>query len=360
MERSLRLSVGVVGAGNSAHALAAHLSSLGLNVGMFARDARKLGHVAASGVVVAKGQLEGRFPVAFVTSDLGELARRTSIIFLATVTTAYAEIAALLAPHLRPDHMIVPFSSKLCGSLEIARVLDGAGAPRVPVIETDALFACRLQDDGSIWIRGRKLWNLYSGVRLSDTREFGAPLAKMFPGIEPAASLIQRGLTDFGAVAHAVITIANISRIDRAEPFLFYYEGLSERTVTLLAATEDEFRAVARAYEVELLPMKEVLNRYYGCQTESLLAAMTSVPNYRHSVAPTTLDHRYLQEDVACTLVPLRELAMKARVATPMVDSVIHLASVLGGQDFAATGRRLIKLGLDRMNHKDIIQWLAS
>lgn len=360
MDHSLRASVGVIGAGNSAHALAAHLSSLGLRVSMYARDLGKLLHVARARAVVARGRLEGSFPVDLVTDDLSRLAKNCSIIFLATVTTAYQEVARRLAPYLRPDHMIIPFSSKLCGSLEVERALLDAGAPRVPVIETDALFACRLQEDGSIWIRGIKGWNLYSGPRRSDTLEYGAPLAALFPGVEPAMNLIQRGLTDFGAVAHAVITLANISRIDRAESFLFYYEGLSERTIGLLEVMEGEFRAVAKAYDVELLPMKDVLDRYYGCDARTLLSAVTSVPNYRHSLAPTTLSHRYLQEDVACTLVPMRELARKANVSTPMADAVVCMASVLGGRDFASDGRRLEQLGLSGMKHEEITAWLAS
>ena len=343
--------VGVIGSGNSAHALAAWLSSQGHQVSMYARDPGKLARIDSMGAITAQGKLEGTFPVNMVTGSAEKLCSEADVIFVATLATAYVDVARQLSPFITSDHCVVLFSGKLCGCLEMTNAFASFGKS-VPVIETDSIFACRLQDDGSIWIRGHKQWTLYSGINRTMTAEYGPVLQSFFPTLDPADNLIQRGLTDFGAFAHPVITLANMSKIDRGESFLFYYEGLSERTVGLLEAVEYEFRAVARAYGVELIPMKELLNRYYGCDTSSLLTAMTSVPNYRHSVAPQTLNHRYLNEDVQCTLIPLRELAKKAAVPTPTIDALIHFTSLIteaSGAD--VTPRSLESLGWSSHNH---------
>ncbi|WP_067676683.1 NAD/NADP octopine/nopaline dehydrogenase family protein [Nocardia miyunensis] len=144
--------------------------------------------------------------------------------------------------------------------------------------------------------------------------------------------------------------IANANQVDRQQPFKFYYEGFTERTITLLERMEHEFHTVAAAYDTNLISMSQLLARYYGCETTSLLDAMRSVPNYRHSLAPDTLDHRYLTEDVPCTLVPLFGLARVAGLSTPMLDSVVHIASVLCGEDFLSTGRTLTRLGWDGLD----------
>lgn len=354
------MNIGIIGAGNSAHALAAYLASLGHSISLFARNIDKLHLVNQAGGVAAYGQLTGFFPIKNVTADMSELAAESEIIFIATLTTAYEEIAQKLAPHIHKDHIIIPFSSKLCGCLEVAQTLDKAGAPRIPVIETDAIFDCRTQTNGSVWIRGMKAWNLYSCPTCSETQKHGALMTSFFPGLQAAKNLLHRGLTDFGAVAHAVISIANISRIDRQEEFAFYYEGLSTRTVVLLEEVEHEFQQVATSYDAEILPMKEILNKYYGCNTNDLLTAMTTVPNYRHSVAPTTLNHRFLKEDVACTLIPLQQLAAIANVPTPMIDAVINLTSLLSGIDLAKQGRSLAKLGWEGKTQSEIQEWIAS
>ena len=337
--------VGIVGSGNSAHALTAWLSSQGHQVTMYARDPGKLAHIASTSSIKAIGKLEGKFPVHVVAGSAADFCREADVIFVATLATAYADVARQLAPYITSDHCVVLFSGKLCGCLEMTNAFATLGKS-VPVIETDAIFACRLQDDGSIWIRGHKQWTLYSGINRTMTAEYGHVLETFFPTLEPADNLIQRGLTDFGAFAHPVITMANMSKIDRGESFLFYYEGLSHRTVALLEAVEREFRAVARAYGVDLIPMKDLLNRYYGCDTSTLLTAMTSVPNYRHSVAPQTLNHRYLNEDVQCTLIPLRDLAKKAGVPVPTIDGLIHFTLLITEANGAdVTPRSLERLG---------------
>jgi opine dehydrogenase len=354
--------IGIVGAGNSAHALAAYLASKGHRISMYCRRPDALAHVLRDSHIRSQGKLEGVFPIERVVSDFRTLCKSSSIIFLATVATAYTDIIRSMAPFLTKDHVVIPFSSKLggCKEVQAAFAAERRQAFRLNVLETDALFACRLQEDGSIWIRGIKNWNLYSGPTLTETKEYGVLLARLFDGLEPAENLIQRGLTDFGAAAHALITLANLSRIDRSDDFLFYYEGLSERTIVLLEAVEQEFRAVAEAYGTSLIPLKILLDRYYGCNTESLFKAVTSVPNYQHSKAPTSLNHRYFQEDVACTLVPLIELARKANVFTPIVDATVSIASTLGGRDFASEGRTLKRLGWSLLSHSEIMREVRS
>lgn len=355
-----RATVGIVGCGNAAHSLTAYLSALGHGVRLYVRCPDKALALDARGYVVASGKLEGAYRLEGVTSDPLELARHCQTIFLATTTDAYADVARALAPALRPGHELILFSGKFGGCLVVDHVLRQAGVGGVEVVETDALFASRLQNDASIWVRGIKKWNLYSAPTRSRTRRCGAILERYFSGLEPADNAVQRGVTDFGALAHPLTMLVNMNRVDRQESFLFYCDGFTERTVGLLERMESEFRAVARAYGTDLLPAAELLNRYYSCNQASLLEAMRSVPNYRTSYAPDTLDHRYLREDVGCTLVPLQALARLAGLSTPMVDSVLNLAGVLLEQDFTGQGRTLQRLGLHDLSQAEILAYLNS
>lgn len=349
------LSCGVVGSSNSALALSAYLSSQGYPVHILARDINKIERVFQEKRVVAVGKLEGAFKLDMVTSVRQDFVAKCDVIFLATVTTAYADVIAQLAPYLRPGQVIILFSSKLCGAVLVENLLAQHGIKSVTVLETDALFACRKQQDESVWIRGFKNWTLYSGSSRAKTKEFGHLIEYFFPGLEPAANPVQRGLTDFGALAHPLTMLANLNTIDKGHPFLFYYEGFTERTVTLLEQMEKEFAAIATAYGAPLISMTELLNRYYGCETGSLLRAMQTVPNYRFSYAPDTLDHRYLQEDVACTLVPAMQLAQIAGVKTPLITSVVNLASAIGNVNFEEQGRTLANLNLAGLSHQEVV-----
>ncbi|MEV4732744.1 NAD/NADP octopine/nopaline dehydrogenase family protein [Saccharopolyspora sp. NPDC049426] len=346
--------IGVIGAGGEGLAVVAHLSSTGRRVRLCTRNPQRVAGIRAGGEIRATGELEGRFPVAQVTADPAELARRCRVLVIAAITTAYPEIAASLAAHLTEDHVIVLFSGKLCGSAEFAASLSSAGAPEVDVVETDALFAARPDGDDGVRVLGTKRWNLLSGATPGAV-ERGAPVVReWFPWLENATNLVHRGLTDFGAVAHAPIALANLGTIDRGEELLFYLDGVSDRTVALLREVEQEFREVAAAYGATLMPMPEVLDRYYGCTTTSLLDAMRSAAPYKTILAPGSLDHRFLHEDIASTLVPLEGLADKAGVATPMVGSIINVMSTLSGKSFRRNGRTLERLGWADLDHGEI------
>jgi opine dehydrogenase len=352
--------IGVIGSGNTARALAAYLSHQGHPVCVYTRHPEKLDTIRRRRCIEVTGLFEGAYPVEQVTSDPESLSRQCGILFVASVTTAYLDVAAALAPYLREHHVLVLFSSKLCGSLEMTRALHGHGVQGVPIIETDALFACRVREDHGIWIAGFKGWTFLACPQRSGTLCHGPLLRRFFPGLQDASNLVQRGLTDFGALAHALVSLVNLGSIDRGERLRFYVEGMSERTIVLLERMEEEFHSVARAYGTSLLPMKELLNRYYGCETGSLLEAMRTVPGYRELYAPTSLEHRFLTEDIATSLVPLQGLARKAGVAVPMVDAVITFTSVLSGQDLRATGRTLERLGWGGLSHEAIVRWMAQ
>lgn len=355
------LSTGIIGSGNSARALAAYLSSQGHSVHLLARAKDRLKFLGNNSSVTAEGKITGTFPISTAGISAGEFAENSEVIFVATITSAYAEIAQKLAGKLTEKHKIILFSSKLGGTLVFEEALRLAGCKIPQVMETDALFACRInEENNSIWIRGFKQWTLFSSATRTKTLEDAATMKRFFPELSPATNIIQRGLTDFGAVAHAPIAMANMNLISNKTPFNFYYEGLTEETVRMLEAVEAEFRGIAIAYGSDLIEMKELLNQYYGCDTTSLYSAMTSVPNYRHSKGPDTLQHRFLHEDICSTLVPAQELAQLASIKTPMIDSLISIMSVVTQRDLRKEGRNLASYGLNGLSYNEVFNYVNS
>jgi opine dehydrogenase len=325
-------------------------------VHLLARSPEKIAALSKQRQMKCFGKLEGEFPLAMVTSDPANAIEQANTIFVATVTTAYPVVARWLAPHLQSGQEVILFSSKFGGVLEFSEILRLSGVAGVTVLETDALFACRTQEDESVWIRGFKNWTLYSGVSRSETIRTNDVMRRYFPGLQPADNVVQRGLTDFGALAHPLTMLANMNRIDLQQPFLFYHEGFTERTIALMETMEKEFQNIAQAYGTTIIPMAELLNRYYGCETTSLLTAMRTVPNYQHSQAPATLKHRYIEEDVACSLVPVSRLARMADLDTPVLNGVIALAAALVGLDLNNSCRSLEHLGWANMTYKEIVR----
>jgi len=355
-----RGTVGVVGSSNSAWALSCYLSRSGFEVHMLVRNRERVQGLTARNEICATGKIEGTFPVKEITGDERSFLSSVRTLFLTTTATAYIDVMKRLLPHLSRDHEILLFSSKLGGCLEVSKFLQDHERSGVKVLETDALFACRITDERTIWVRGFKGWNLYSSETASKTAENAPIISRYFTSLEPARNFLQRGLTDFGAMTHPLIMLINMNAVDRKQKFLFYYEGFTPRTFRLLEALEEERARLAEAYETSFISLAVLLDRYYGCLQGSLYSTLLNVPNYRHSVSPDTIDHRYLYEDVSCTLVPWHYLARLAGVKTPLLDSLITMASILLDTDFLQRGRTLERLGLEGMTCREITRWMNS
>lgn len=129
----------------------------------------------------------------------------------------------------------------------------------------------------------------------------------------------------------------------------------------LLDQVGREFQRLGEAYGAEAPPLPDLLDRYYGCRpTDNVLNAMRDVHAYRDIAAPDSLDHRFLHEDVSSTLVPMLELAERAKVDIPMTEAVVTFASVLAGRDYRRTGRTLDRLGWATLSKDEILTTIGG
>ena len=68
---------------------------------------------------------------------------------------------------------------------------------------------------------------------------------------------------------------------------------------------------------------------------------------------PTTVDSRYIAEDVPQGLVLLEALGSTFEVATPTATGLIDIAAAALGRDLRAEGRTVDRLGLERLRAID-------
>ena len=353
-------NVGVIGSSNSAWAVSSYLSGSGYDVYILVRNFDRVKVIAEKKEIKAYGKLNGTFKIKEVTADEENFINSVDTIFICTVTTAYIDIMERISTYLREGQEIILFSSKLGGVLEVTNYLQKKKIKGIKVIETDAIFACRITDPETVWIRGWKEWTLYSSETYSKTLENAYIIKRFFPKLESAKNFLQRGLTDFGAMSHATIMLANMNSVDRKEKFLFYYEGFTKNTISLLEKIEKERDEVGRAYNTKFISLRELLDKYYCCLEDNLYNTLTHVPNYNKSVAPDTLNHRFILEDVSCSLVPTYYLARVANIKTPLIDSIINIFSILLRRNFLKEGRTLERLGLEGKSRKEIIEYINS
>jgi len=81
----------------------------------------------------------------------------------------------------------------------------------------------------------------------------------------------------------------------------------------------------------------------------------STAPGFRGIKAQNELHHRYLTEDVAYSLAFFTDLARHLSVQTPTMDAIIHLASVVAGQDYAPErARTMDNMGLSGLTREQV------
>jgi opine dehydrogenase len=167
-----------------------------------------------------------------------------------------------------------------------------------------------------------------------------------FPQYRPVANVLVTGLTNGNAMMHPAPTLLNAGRIESQSSFEYYSEGITPSIARVVEAIDSERLAVAKALDVRVPSMEEWYTACYGVTGEDLYSQVQQVKAYEGIKGPTTLNTRYLFEDIPTGLVPLSLLGQAMGVATPAMEAVVTLGNALLRRDFWREGRSLEKLGL--------------
>src|SRR5205823_11429416 len=192
-----------------------------------------------------------------------------------------------------------------------------------------------------------------------------ARLAPLFPYAVAAPNIVSTGFTNANAMLHVANCVANAGKIDRAEPYKFYAEGVTPAVARLYGAINAERVAIAASLGASVPTLEDWFERTYGVRGNTLsetcqLLTSNSDGPYQATGTPNAWTHKYIAEDVPVGLMPMRALGHAAGTPTPAIDGVIRLAMILAGSDFAATARTLDRMGLAGMDAAQIKRTLEE
>lgn len=91
-----------------------------------------------------------------------------------------------------------------------------------------------------------------------------------------------------------------------------------------------------------------------GTKGNNLYEILSANPVYVKDNAPTTVHHRFLQEDVPYGMVPMESLGKLGGVPTPVTSTIITLASELTQINFRSQARDLKTLGWERLGIQEL------
>jgi opine dehydrogenase len=347
----------VIGAGHGGLAMAGHLALLGYAVTLYNRTDASLDAVRWHGGIRVEGAVDGFGPVRRATSSMEEALDGADVVMIVAPSTAHRPLAGAMAPYVRRGQLIVLNPGRTGGTLEVEAVFRAEGV-RVPHLVGEAqtfLYASRAL---SRW--EARIFRIKNSVPVATLPSHLIPealaiLREPFPQFTAGTDVLATSLENIGAVFHPALAIMNAGWIEATHgDFEFYLDGVTPAVARILERVDAERCAVAAALGVRSMTAREWLYLSYGSVGGDLQEAVASTEGYRGIRAPEGIAHRYIGEDVPMSLVPMASLGAMLGVATPVIDTMIRLGSLLHAVDFRAVGRTVESLGLAGLTVRQI------
>ncbi|MDH4196900.1 MAG: NAD/NADP octopine/nopaline dehydrogenase family protein [Candidatus Aminicenantes bacterium] len=346
----------VLGAGHGGLAMAGHLAIMGFTVNLFNRTEERIWAVRQRGGVELQGEIEGFGKLNIVTHRVEEAIRDAEVLMIVVPATAHRYLAETCAPHLKDGQIIILNPGRTLGAIEFKQVLKEKGCTAdVVVSEAQTLiYASRATNPGQA-----KIFRIKNSVPLASIPAYKIPdvlkiIRTAYPQFAPGTNVLRTSFDNIGAIFHPGITVLNSGWIEDKHDFEFYVQGASISVCRVLEKLDEERVAVAAALGINSITAREWLYRAYDVSGRSLYEAMMANVGYRGILAPSSLNVRYLTEDVPMSLVPVASLGEMLGVGTPTTKSLIHLASMIQGVDYWAEGRTVEKLKIAGLSVKDL------
>jgi len=340
------MHITVLGAGAGGTAVAFDCAAHGHDVRIFDFEQfpDNIAKIAVQGGIHADGDIFGFAEIAWSGHDIDEALQDAELIYVVGPAYSTEPFGEAVAGKLSAGQTVIVTPSSCGGALAFKRAAGLAvDDESIRVAETSTLhYAVRLTEPGKVRVFLKlKAGNLLAALPGKHTADILELVSDVYPSMEPAQSVLQTSLQNANPIIHPAVTLSNAARIEMTGgDFLFYEEGVSDSVGRLIEALDNERIAIGKALGITILP-DPVMGMRQGYMLEDNYGnGYRKAPGFLGIGAQPQLDHRYLNEDVGYGLVFMSKLGQQIGVATPGIDAVINVATIVMARDYRAEALR--------------------
>lgn len=343
------MKVCILGTGNGACATAADWALHGHEVNMydFKKYENTLDLIDRQGGIYALGDFQGFAKLSYVGTDIKRAIDGADVIIAVGPAYSSEPFAHAVKDHIHPDQIYIICPGSNGGALLTKKIFEKCdNAKDVVIAETATLpYAARITNAGTVKIHLRLVGGLYlSAIPCSRTEEAINRFRQVYPFAEAGENIFRTILQNANPIIHPAVTVMNAPLIERTKgDFSFYEEGVTPATGRVIEALDIERIEIGRALGLRIIKDPEIGVRQGYMEEANYCQGYAKAPGFKGIRAQETLQHRYLDEDVGYGLVFLAELGNSIGVKTPMMDSVIMLASVIAQRDYRGEALRTLE-----------------
>ena len=358
-----KITVSVLGAGNGGQALSAHLTINGCEVNLFEHPKFKenIEKINKKGGIELSVKLQGFAKISLATTNIKKAIEGTSVIIIVAPSFAQKAFIEMAVPHL-VDSQIIMLVPGNFGSFEVKKILK-KNSKNLTIVETNSLpYACRKIEEGKVNIWGVKTHISIASLPATEIKNVAKVLSNFFPiPLTPTKNSLAISFSNPNMIVHCPTMILNAGRIESTNgDFMFYCEGMTKSVCRIMGMMDKERLVIGEKLSLDLISTYDWLKETYRLKGDDLHELLSTNPVYgQHGAdAPKVLNHRYLTEDVPHLLVPVASFGRLLGLQTPIIDTIITLASAINGIDHFKKGRNLDMLGLQGMSIEEIFAYI--
>jgi opine dehydrogenase len=343
--------VGIVGAGPVGRATAAYLAHHGHEVGIWSPSGRSTASLVPADEprrvwLSYEGALVGRQAIARI-DDSAALADYPTLV-IAIPGHAYPSVLPGVVQSLRSGQLVI-----VSGALSLVPLWlreRAAARNERPVVAGwgTTLATARVSTTADVRINTIRDRFDVAAVPAAEGESVLRACRDLFGDrFALADNLVAVALSNVNPIAHAAETLANLSRIDRAEDWpLFYY--MTASAARMCSALDLERRAIARGFGLEVRSIEEHYALSYHVERGEIAKIAEAIhAKYPDPPGPKTLEHRYLLEDLPYGLVFYEAMARAAGIEAHHTSAAVTLLACACARDFRHENPVLADLALD-------------
>lgn len=329
----------------------------------------------------------GKAHFDLITTDVAECVKGCRLVIVAVPSIAHEAFFEKLIPNLE-DGMIIHIIPDNYGSLKLRKKMRELGSAKKVIIGgwSSAPYGTRVETEGGVmtsdcWLvyraitlRGASLPTTDQKVFLESSKALGCfDSITEGDGYSSGNTVLDIGFSNVNPVLHCPGTLLGVGVMENwgrifggndKYTYSIYSHAYCESIAEVQYAFYQEEVALADKIGVGIqhFPKKNFLSRtsilgpeYMG---DDCIVPFDEQWPTGFGTGPFTIQNRYITEDVLVGCHIYHELGKKYGVPTPVIDSMITLASVMTGQDYYKTGITLDDLGIGHLDPEQLLQYL--
>ena len=344
------MRVSILGAGAIAFGVAAYLARNGHDPMLWSPSGKRTRALAEGEALVAKGAVEFSGKVR-VARDCAEAVRDSEVVIIAMPANGHRVAFDAAIPHLRPGQPVIISSHSSFGALYLSKGLAARGV-RLPIsVWGTTVLTGRQQGDTGVNVNTVRQKIDVATLPKSEIEAGHALCTELFGDrFVKRDGLLAIALSNLNPQNHLGIALLNLTRMEKGENW-GQGDNITPTVGRVIEALDEERLAIAKSFGLSVRTVRE----HFSLSFHVPIGTVSEMNQQMHAAGrggfgPSTVDSRYIFEDVPFGLVPTSLLGRLSGHPAILHEAGTALLSAATGRDLAAENDLLPHLGLEKLS----------